>query len=123
MRLYVDCLKCKTEISFWTWNSDRVDFKKSTGENIVLTCKKCSHFDKYNIDNVKAKESKIALITSLSFLLIGTPILFITLSDYMFKTNNVYTIACLVTCLTIPSLTFGIMTRNDRIRVRIFNRS
>jgi hypothetical protein len=29
----------------------------------------------------------------------------------------------LATCLTIPSLIFGIMTKNDRERVRLFNRS
>lgn len=123
MRLYTDCLKCKTEISFWTWKSDRVDFKKSTGENIVLTCKNCSHSDKYKIDNIKAKESKIAFITSLAVLVIGSPILYFALSDYIFKTNNVYTIAGLVTCLTIPSLIFSIITKNDRERARLFNRS
>lgn len=123
MKLYTKCTNCKSDISFWTWTSDRVGFKKSNGDYISLTCKNCNQNTKYHIDDVKAKESKLAYIIALLIFLAGTPILFLFLWDYMFMTNNIYTILGLVIPLIVPSLIFGIITKNDRQRVRLFNRS
>ena len=123
MKLYAVCDKCKSDISFWTWNINQIDFKKSKNEWIPLTCKRCNHMEKYHIDTISARESKVALIVGLTIFLVGTPLLFIFLWDYLFKTNNVYTILGLVTPLIVPSLIYGIISKNDLKRVRNFNRS
>ena len=123
MKVYTKCKKCKSDISFSTWETDRVGLKMSKGESIKLTCKKCNFSANYAIDDFKAKESKIAHLIALLVFLIGTPILFILLWDKMFKTNNIYTIYGLVIPLIIPSIIFTIISRNDRLRVSSFNRS
>jgi hypothetical protein len=110
-----------TDISLWTWYSDRIDFKKSNKDFINLTCKKCKQTDRYNIDNVKAKESNTAQIIALSIFLIGTPVLLIFLWDYIFKINNIYAILILILPLIVPSLIYSIIIKNDRQRVRLFN--
>ena len=112
-----------SDISLWTWYSDRIDFKKSNKDFINLTCKKYKQTHKYNIDNVKAKESKIAQIIALELFVIGTPILFVFLWDYMFKTNNIYTILIFLLPFIVPSLIYNIIIKNDRQRVNLFNRS
>ena len=121
MKLYTKCSTCMTDISLWTWYSDRIDFKKSNKDFINLTCKKCKQTDRYNIDNVKAKESNTAQIIALSIFLIGTPVLLIFLWDYIFKINNIYAILILILPLIVPSLIYSIIIKNDRQRVRLFN--
>ena len=123
MKLYAVCNKCKSDISFWTWNSNRTDFKKSNNDWITLSCKKCNHKAKYEIDTIYARESKVALIIGLIIFLVGTPLLFIFLWDYLFHTNNVYIILGLVIPLIVPSLIYGIISKNDLQKVRNFNRS
>ncbi len=123
MKLYAVCNECKSEISFWTWNVNRIDFKKSKNEWIPLLCKNCNREEKYHIDTISAKESKVALIVGLILLLVGTPLLFIFLWDYLFEFNNVYTIFGLVTPLIIPGLIYRVISKNDLQRVRNFNRS
>jgi len=123
MRLYATCNKCKSDISIWTWKENRIDFKKSKQEWFSLTCKKCNHLDKYHIDSFSARNSKIALIIGLITFVIGTLFLLIFLWDYLFKTNNIYTIFGLISLLVVPSLVYGIISKNDLQRVCNFNRS
>ncbi|PWD97477.1 hypothetical protein [Marinilabilia rubra] len=123
MKLYAKCPKCKSEISFTKWVSDRIEFKKSNGEYISLTCKNCNKKTKFHIVNIEAKENKIAHFIALSVLLIGTSLLLIFLWDFLFLTINIYTIAGLLSILVVPSIIFGIITKNERKRVRLFNYS
>lgn len=123
MKVYTKCDKCKTDISFSTWATDRVVLKMSKGNSVRLTCKKCDYSENYLIDGLKAKESKIALLIALLVFLVGTPILFVLLWDLLFRTNNIYTIFGLFGTLIIPSTIFSIISKNDRLRVNSFNRS
>lgn len=123
MKIYTRCEKCKSEISFSTWETDRVGLKMSKGNSINLMCKKCNFCGNYEIDDFKAKESKIAHLIALVVFLIGTPILFVLLWDKLFRTNNIYAIFGLVMPLIIPSIIFGIISKNDRLRVSRFNRN
>lgn len=123
MKVYTRCEKCKSDISFSTWETDRIGLKMSKGNSLNLTCRKFNYSGNYAIDDFKAKESKIAHLIALLIFIIGTPILFVLLWDKMFKTNNIYTIFILVIPLIIPSTIFAIISRNDRLRVSSFNRS
>lgn len=123
MKLYAACEKCKSDISFWTWKETRMDFKKSKKENILLSCKKCNHSYKYSIDFIYAKESKIAMAVGLIILVAGSSFSMIFLWDYLFQTNNIYTIFGLTGILLIPSIVYRILSKNDVQRVRDFNRS
>lgn len=123
MKVYTRCSGCKSIVSFWTWESDRVGLKMSKGNSVDLTCKRCNFSGKYVIDDFKAKESKIAHLIALLVFFVGTPILLVLLWDKMFMTNYIYSIFILVIPIIIPSFIFGIIHRNDRLRVMSFNRS
>lgn len=60
--IFLNCANCNSRISFWTWESERVSLKKKHGDSINLTCTKCDTSTKYEINDLKAKESKIAII-------------------------------------------------------------
>ena len=123
MKLFTNCSNCKTEISFSTWYSDRVEFKKSKGDNVKLTCKSCNKTDKYHINSIKAKKSKFALLIAFIIFLIGTPILLLFLWDYFLKVNYFYGMLGLLIPLTIPSVIYMVISKNESSRVRLFNNS
>lgn len=95
----------------------------NTGESINLTCKKCRKNDKYLVDNFEARKNKISLLIPLIVFAIGTPLLFIYLWDFFFRTNYIYAIVGLLTPILIPGIVLRIMTSNDQKRVSSFNRS
>ena len=123
MKVFTKCAKCKHEISFWTWSSNRIELLKSNGKSINLTCRKCNWTDNYKINSLTAKESKLIHFIGLLIFFIGTLLLYLFLRDYLFKINYVFGVLGLVIPLIIPYLIFGTITKSDRERVRNFNRS
>lgn len=122
MRLYVTCKYCKKELSKWLWISDRVELKKDKGDSIELFCKSCNNKERYNIDNLKAQESKVALIIGLLIFLLGTPTILILLWDYIWL-SGVYGVIGILSIVLIPSIIYGIINKNETNRIRAFNRS
>lgn len=122
MRLYIKCSVCKHEISFWTWSSDRINLKITHGDKIELECKKCNTAKKYYLDDLRAKKSKFALLIASIIFIIGTPLALILLWDYIWQTG-LYGAFGLILIIGIPSTIYGIISKNDRQRVSLFNRS
>jgi len=122
MKLFIKCINCKSDISFWTWNSDRVALKMSKGDKINLTCKKCHKTSTYTVDDFRARESRIAIFIALTIFLIGTPILFVLLWDYLWQAG-VHTVLAILFVIAMPSLIFGIINKQDSQRVSRFNKS
>lgn len=123
MKLFTNCKNCKSEIRFKSWYSDRVEIKKSVGDSLQLKCKSCNKTDKYRIDTIKAKESKLALFFAFIIFLIGTPIMLFFLWDYFLKANYLYGILGLLLPLIIPSVIYMIVNKNESSKVRLFNQS
>lgn len=92
------------------------------GDRIELHCKACNKMDKYPIDDLKAKESKIAILIGLLVLFLGTLIVLILLWDYIWQTG-LYDALGLILIITIPSSIYVIINRNENQRVRLFNNS
>jgi predicted membrane channel-forming protein YqfA (hemolysin III family) len=92
------------------------------GGKIELNCKACNKTDKYSIDDLKAKESKIAILIGLLILIIGTPITLILLWDYIWQ-SGLYSAFGLILIIGIPGSIYMIINKNDQNRVRVFNRS
>jgi hypothetical protein len=108
MKLHTNCAHCKSEISFWVWVSDRVELKKSNGDFLKLTCKKCKQTKEYEVDNLKARESKIALLTGFLIFVVGTPTILILMWDYIWEAG-IYGIVSLLFMVLIPSIIYGII--------------
>ncbi|MFZ7132678.1 MAG: hypothetical protein ACOWWR_10005 [Eubacteriales bacterium] len=96
--------------------------KKSNGDFVKLECKNCKQTGKYKIDNLKARESKTAMIIGILIFLIGTPIILILLWNYIWGAG-IYGVICLLSIVLVPSIIYGIINKNEINRVRIFNRS
>jgi hypothetical protein len=122
MRIYIKCSDCSNNISLWTWSSDKVDLKMTHGDKIELECKNCKTIKKYNIEDLRAKKSKIALIIASIIFIIGTPIALILIWDYIWQTG-LYGAFGLILIIGFPSIIYGIINKNDSQRVRLFNRS
>jgi hypothetical protein len=122
MKIYTRCTYCKNDISIWTWDSNRGEIKKTKGNFIESKCPKCNKTAKYDIDDFKARESKIALLISLIVFLLGTPVLFLTLWEYLWD-SGIYGVLAILGVILIPSFIYGIINKNDINRVRLFNRS
>ncbi len=111
MKVYAKCEYCKSDVSKWIWAENKVDLKKTNGETIKIQFSKCSKSNNINIDKLKARESKIAQIISILAFLAGTPVLFLLVWDYLFKTNNIYSIAILVTPIIVPSIIYSVVSK------------
>ena len=112
-----------SEISFWIWQPDRVEFKKQKGDTLELICKKCCKTNLYYIDDFKAKESKLAQLIALAIFVIGTPLIIIFLWGFLSGTNYIYSILTFVSVILIPSVVYSLIHKDDKARVRQFNRS
>jgi len=121
MRLYTNCHKCKKEIKFSSWVSDRIELSKSKGNKIELTCKNCGQKDLYHVNRIIASESKIAKIIGLIIFLVGTPLMFLWIWDYIFQSAYVYVIAGLIGLIGIPAMIYSIIEKEQKNKIRLFN--
>jgi len=116
------CKNCKEQIPYKTNTSDKVEFAMENGKFVELQCEKCGDKGKYHIDSFYAKPSKLALIISTIIFLLGTPVILYLVWDKIINSSCVLCIAFIFIPIIIPSLIYGIMVKNDRIRVNTFNR-
>ncbi|KAB1160480.1 hypothetical protein F7018_00975 [Tenacibaculum aiptasiae] len=123
MKIYGKCKNCETEIGFSTSANTRVEFAMQDGENKILNCKNCGIKTKFHVDELFTKESKIAQIGAGLILLIGTPLIFLSL-NLVFNGNwNHYVIYAIGGFLLVPIITYEIIKKQDQTRVNSFNRS
>ena len=105
-----------------SWVSTRVDLKMKLGDKIEISCKKCNRTDRYSINDLKARESKIAALIGLVILVIGTPIILFFLWDFIWQ-SGLYGAFGLILIVGIPGSIFMIINKNEQNRVSSFNRS
>lgn len=122
MNLYSKCIDCKNEIKIKSWASTRVDLKMKYGDKIEIKCKACNKTKKYHVNDLRARESKIAALIGLMVMIIGTPIILILLWDYIWQ-SGLYGAFGLISIIGIPGSVYMIINKNDQIRVSSFNRS
>ena len=123
MKVYGNCKKCKQEIGYSTTANTRVEFAMQDGENKTLTCKNCGIKTEFSVDELYAKESKIAQIGAGLIFLVGTPIMFFFVSPVFMQSGSNYVIYVVGGFLLIPVIIYGVIKQQDRIRVNSFNRS
>ena len=121
MRLYTNCINCKSEINFRTTASDRFVLVKRRGEQIKLNCESCGTTKEYHVNNLKAEESKIVGIISFLIFLGGTTALLFYLWPYIFQISSVYAISGAVGILTIPFFVYQAINSGQANKVKYFN--
>ena len=122
MKVYVKCPKCENEIGYSTNANTRVEFAMQNGENKKLTCKNCGRTTDFHVDELNAKESNLAKIGAGLIFLIGTPLMFLFVSPIFTGSRNHYVIFIVGGFLLVPIVAYGIIKKQDQVRVSSFNR-
>jgi hypothetical protein len=122
MKVYGKCGNCKHEIKYSTSANTRVEFAMKEEENKTLTCANCGLGTKFHVDELYAKESKIAQIFAGLIFIIGTPLILFFVSSVFFVNSNHYVAYAVGGFLLIPIMVYRIIKQQDRTRVNSFNR-
>ncbi|VXC37247.1 hypothetical protein [Maribacter litoralis] len=122
MKVYGKCLQCSNEIAYATSANTRVEFAMQDGEIIKLTCKNCGKINEFHVDKLHAKQSNLAKIGAGIIFLIGTPLMFLFVSPIFSESRNHYVILIIGGFLIIPVIAYGIIKKQDQVRVSSFNR-
>ena len=88
----------------------------------ILNCNDCGGREKYHVDDLFAKESKIAKILALATFLVGMPLLFYGFGYLYPKIKNQHNVFLLLEFLLLPTVVYGIIKKQEEIRVSSFNR-
>ena len=123
MKVYGKCKNCKKEIGYSTSANTRIEFAIQGGEKKTLNCKNCGLKTAFEVDELYTKDSKIAQIGAGVILLIGTPLMFLFVNPVFTGSRNHYVIYIVGGFLLIPVIAYGIIKKQDQIRVNSFNRS
>ena len=121
MKLILNCKNCRSEIELKYPVNDRAELARERGDKFSLKCAECSKENKYNVNEVKAKESKLIAMIAFGILVFGTGIIGYLLKDYLFMPNNPYNVLAIGGMLLIPSAVYMIMTKQERDNARRFN--
>lgn len=121
MRVYGKCKSCKAENHYWTSANTRVEFAMQDGEYIRLICKNCGTDTKFHVDDLYAKDSKIARITAGLIFLIGTPIVLFFVFPLFSGSRSHYVIYAIGSILLIPGIAYGIIQKQEYLRISSFN--
>jgi len=123
MKIYGKCEKCKTEIGYSTSAHTRVEFAMQEGEKKTLNCKNCGIKTDFHVDELYTKESKLAQIGAGLIFLIGTPLMFFFVNPIFAENRNHYAIYIVGGFILVPVIAYGIIKKQDQMRVSSFNRS
>lgn len=122
MKVYGKCKNCQSEIEYSTSENTRVEFAMRVGENKTLNCKSCNTTSDFHVDELYAKESKIAQIGAGIVSLIGIPLVFFVVNPVFTSSENNNSFYVVGGFLLTPIVIYGIFKNQDQNRVNSFNR-
>lgn len=83
MKLIVNCKDCRNKIKLKKSVNDRVELARAIGDEFKLKCEECLKENKYHVNDVKAKESKLIAVFAFVIFIFGTGIIVYLLRDYL----------------------------------------
>ena len=121
MKVNGTCKKCKNEVGYSTNANTRIEFAMQEGETITLNCEKCRSKKPFHVDELYAKESKIAQIGAGLIFLIGTPLMIFFVKPTFLGSSNHYVAYIVGGFLLVPVIAYGVIKKQDQTRVNSFN--
>ncbi|MGW1456515.1 hypothetical protein ACWBC2_16130 [Salegentibacter agarivorans] len=123
MKLYSKCTNCLAEMMLKSDSHNRGEFAMLEGKIKKIRCKHCASDQNIHVNNIYAKESKLALVIALLIFSIGTPLtVFLMLKVFTIASVNHYVILIAGGILLIPVIIYIIITKEEQTRVSSFNR-
>ena len=101
----------------------RIEFAMENGKTKKVDCDKCDL--NFNLESNKfyAKESKLTSILSGIIFLVGTMVGLYFVMQMISEMKTIFGIFIVACGLLIPVWVYGILNKEDRIRVRTFNQT
>ena len=121
MKLFAICPKCKQEIIFKSKLKTRAEFALNEGETKSLICEYCEHENSFKVDELTAKQSKIALIVAGLLFVLGIPFVIYYVTHIVLKIGGLYAALTLIGFLLIPIVVYKMIQTGEKIRVKKFN--
>lgn len=121
MKLVANCKHCREEVSVRKSATDRGELAKEEGDQLLLECGKCSKKDTYHVNEIRAQESKTVAVSALLVFVFGTAIIGYELKAYFFLPNNPYSAISIGGMLLIPVVVYGLLIKQERDQVSLFN--
>lgn len=109
-------------MSFINFSETRIALAKKKGVEIDLKCKHCSAENKYHVNEIYAKQSKIILVLSFTIFLLGTLVIGYLLFSNFWLLRKGYSALYLGSFLLVPVFIYTVMNKNERSRVNVFNK-
>ncbi len=122
MKVYGKCKNCSGEIGYSTNACTRVEFAMQHWESKKLNCKNCGTDSEFHVDELLAKQSKVAQIAAGLIFLIGTPLIFFLVNPVFQESRSHYAIYVIGGFLSVPLIAYAIINKQDQTRVSDFNR-
>jgi len=99
-----------------------VEFAMNEGEIQEVKCTNCSTTNHFHVDELEAKQSKLAHGIAAVILFVGTPLLCYFMWEHLFGVGWVYAILALLSLLGLPLAIYIAIHRSEQRRVNSFNR-
>lgn len=119
MILFTKCRSCKNEIAIKSYATDRIDLAKDMGETFPIQCLGCLTTEKYHINDVRAKGTKIIKLIAFAITVLGTLAVGYFLGSYLLRLEKPN--VGLYFIFTFPSFLGFYLLKYDRDNVRRFN--
>jgi len=116
MRIYGKCKTCTTEISFWSFAETRVDLALQSGDYKKLYCSTCGKNNRFHLNELYAKKSKIAQFIALTAIVIGLGLLW-----YYFVPIAEVLLLHIGGIILVPFSIYQIIHKQEEVRVKSFN--
>lgn len=121
MKLIVKCKNCRNKIKLKNSVNDRIELAREIGIEFKIECEECLKEEKYHVNDVKARGSKLIALIAFGIFIFGTGIIGYILRDYLFMTNNPYNVLSIGGLLMVPYVVYMILTKQERDSARRFN--
>lgn len=122
MKLFGKCPQCKSEVSFYSDSSTRVEFSMREGKTKKISCDECGSVSELSINNIYTKKSNLALLIAGLIFLVGTPLIIYSFKDILFSLKGPYSVLAISGLFVLPSIVYFIIQKEDQNRVSTFNR-
>lgn len=119
--LYVECVKCRADIAFSSWDSTRPELAKES-EFIELCCKSCSKRSNYHVNTIRAEKNKLLLIIAFAILLLGMISIAYLFLTYVLKSSVLFMVLDVGGFFLVPISIYSLIHKEEENRVLDFNR-
>ncbi|MEM6725085.1 MAG: hypothetical protein AAF598_13690 [Bacteroidota bacterium] len=117
MKLVTRCQSCHQDFNTRLFATDRVQLENERGSSIRLTCNHCSSTRYYHVNQIKASQSNLSLVTGL-LIIVVTIATILAVNYLLINLSGVYILGSIFVLPAVVILAYRNMQENN---IRAFN--